>query len=878
MASGRGHRPNDGKTTDLMTIAPPSDLLVSYRQLPGMYDEMFTTDGRIREHWGHAAHVIGNLGLDELLHRRSEARRLLDDDGVTYTIFGPDNAGITAPAAASWTLDPVPVLLASNEWAGVERGLIQRAELLNLVLTDLYGPRQLLRRRLLPAELVLGHAGFLRQCDQIRLPGNQQLFTMAVDIARGASGRCTVLADFTQAPSGSGYALENRVVVSRVLPSLYRDSQVHRLAPFFRTLRASLQGVAPPDADDPRIVLLSPGPWSETAFEHAYLASYLGYPLVEGTDLTVRDGRVWMRSLRRLERVDVILRRTDAGFCDPLELRPDSKLGVPGLLEVARLGGVSIVNTLGSGVLENPGLLPYLPRLAQHLLGQQLLLPSVPTWWCGDDESRRHVLAHLDSLVIKPIARGNGPTSVFPWELSRERRDDLRRDIEAHPAAWVGQETVELASAPTLTSTGLEARQSVLRAFAVARQDSYSAMPGGLTRVAAPSALADAVASGRSPRISNQAGAISKDTWVLASEPEKLSGFWLASGPRVAAVDPAASMSSRAAENLFWMGRYAERAEAVLRLVRAAHDRRNDFQRGANPAGTECLQVLLSGLTRVSSTYPGFVGEGASDRLSSPGAELFNLVVDEDRPGTLGHAVQHLLSAAQTVRDQLGADIWMAMGTIEREIQELRTSDPDHLMVVQHSLGRIMQGLLALSGLFGEGMVRDPGWRFMDAGRRLERGQQLLALLRATITVERSNATDSLLFESVLIVAESIITYRRRYRSHAQLETLLDLLLTDADNPRSLAYQLDQLAMDMRLVPRRNNAARLSEPERLVLEATTAIHLADTAVLAQSGEDGARPELDNVLSRILELLYRAADAIDADHFVHLPPQQALQGS
>jgi uncharacterized circularly permuted ATP-grasp superfamily protein/uncharacterized alpha-E superfamily protein len=864
-----------------MTIAPPSDLLVSYRQLAGMYDEMFTTDGRIREHWEHAAHVIGNLGLDELLHRRSEARRLLDDDGVTYTIFGPDDAGVTAPAAAPWALDPVPVLLASNEWAGVERGLIQRAELLNLVLTDLYGPRQLLRRRVLPAELVLGHAGFLRQCDQIRLPGSQQLFTMAVDIARDASGRCTVLADFTQAPSGSGYALENRVVVSRVLPSLYRDSQVHRLAPFFRTLRASLQGVAPPGADDPRIVLLSPGPGSETAFEHAYLASYLGYPLVEGTDLTVRDGRVWMRSLRRLERVDVILRRTDAWFCDPLELRPDSKLGVPGLLEVARLGGVSIVNTLGSGVLENPGLLPYLPRLAQHLLGQQLLLPSVPTWWCGDEASRRQVLAHLDSLVIKPIARGSGPTAVFPWELSRRRRDDLRRQIEAHPAAWVGQETVELASAPTLTSTGLEARQSVLRAFAVARQDSYSAMPGGLTRVAASAtapAPANAAASGRSPRISNQAGAISKDTWVLASEPEKLSGFWLASGPPVAAVDPAASMSSRAAENLFWMGRYAERAEAVARLVRSAHDRRNDFQRGANPGGTECLQVLLTALTRVSSTYPGFVGEGASDRLSSPGAELFNLVVDEDRPGTLGHAVRHLLGAAQAVRDQLGADIWMALGTIESEVRELRTSDPDHLMVVQHSLGRIMQGLLALSGLFGEGMVRDPGWRFMDAGRRLERGQQLLALLRATITVERSTAADSLLFESVLIATESIITYRRRYRSHAQLETLLDLLLADADNPRSLAYQLDQLATDMRLVPRRNNSPRLSEPERLVLEASTAIHLADTTVLAQPREDGSRAELDSFLSRLLELFYRAADAIDMDHFVHLPPQQALLGS
>jgi uncharacterized alpha-E superfamily protein len=436
-----------------------------------------------------------------------------------------------------------------------------------------------------------------------------------------------------------------------------------------------------------------------------------------------------------------------------------------------------------------------------------------------------------------------------------------------------------MASTPTLTPTGFEARQSVLRAFAIARQGSYAAMPGGLTRVAGPEGISgDGAAFWQSPRISNQAGAISKDTWVLASEPEKLSGFWLVPGPPVTAIDPAASMSSRAAENLFWMGRYAERAEAMARLVRAAHDRRNDFQRGANPAGTECLQVLLSALTTVSSTYPGFVGEGATARLSSPGAELFALVVDDKRRGTLAHAVRHLLGAAQAVRDQLSSDIWMAVGTLEREIGALRASEPDHLMVVQHTLGRVVQSLLALSGMFGEGMERDPGWRFMDAGRRLERAQQLVALLRATVTVERSTATDSLLLESVLIAAESIITYRRRYRSQAQLETLLDLLLFDTENPRSLAHQLDRLADDVALMPRFDPGPRLSEPERLVLEASTAMRLADSAVLARSGPDGIHPDLDAVLGRILELLFRAADAIDRDHFVHLLPQHSLVGA
>ncbi len=556
---------------------------------------------------------------------------------------------------------------------------------------------------------------------------------------------------------------------------------------------------------------------------------------------------------------------------------------MPGLVEAARVGGVSIVNTLGSGVLENPALLPYLPRLAQHLLGEQLLLPSVPTWWCGDDEGRRQVLGNLDHLVIKPISRSVGPMAVFPWELSRDERDDLRRRIEAHPAGWVGQENLELSSAPTLTPNGLEARRTVLRAFAVARQSSYAAMPGGLTRVAGSAGNGNGTngngnGTAASHRISNQAGAISKDTWVLASEPEKLSGFWLAEGPSVVATGVEASMSSRAAENLFWLGRYAERAEAMARLLRATHDRRNDFQRGTNPAGTECLQVLLTAITQVSATYPGFMGEGAAERLAAPGAELFALVVDEERRGTLAHAVRHLLSAAQAVRDQLSTDTSMVVGALDREIRHLRHSDPDRPMVVQHTLGRILQSLLALSGLAGESMVRDPGWRFMDAGRRIERGQQLAALLRATITVERSTAADSLLLESVLIAAESVITYRRRYRSHAQLETLLDLLVIDGDNPRSLAYQLDQLTDDVRLMPKLDAGPRLSEPERLVLEASTALRLADTAALARPHDDGTRPELDDFLAHILELLHRCADAIDADRFVHPLPQHSLVAS
>ena len=838
--------------------APPTPR--DYVPLPGCYDEMVDRDGTPRAHWADLAGSLQELGVEELLRRQAEAARLLDQDGVVYNAYREEER-----ADQRWLLDPLPAVLSSREWEGIESGVIERAELLNLVLDDLYGPRDLLRRGVLPAEVVFGHAGFLRACDGIRLPGGQQLFSYAADIGRDAGGRYVALSDRTQAPSGAGYALENRTVISRVLPSLYRDAQVHRLAPFFRSLRVALQAVAPPGVDDPRIVVLTPGPWNETAFEHAVVASTLGYPLVEGSDLTVRRDGVWMRALGRLEPVHVILRRVDAWFCDPLELKADSRLGTPGLVEAARRGAVSIVNTLGSSVLENPALQAFLPRLGEHLLGAAPRLPGVPTWWCGDPGSLRHVVEHLDELVLRPMSRAPGTASTFGWELSANELDDLRRRIEHRPGAWVGQAPIATASTPTLTATGLTPRRSVLRAFAVARSGSYVVMPGGLTRVAP---------DGGRGRISSQAGAISKDTWVLASEPERLTGFWLHSGPAVEGTDPMSSIPSRAAENLWWLGRYAERAESVTRLLRTVHDRRNEFGGSTNAAGVEALRALLVALTDVTASYPGFAGEGAEARIAGPGEELLALVVDEQRPGSLAHAVRALLDCAYAVRDQLSSDTWLVVGSLDRVIMRLRDPAEQPQALVQGALQRVMQSLLALGGLGDESMVRDVGWRFMDAGRRIERAVQLLTLLRATVTRASGTATDSLVLESVLTAAESIITYRRRYRSQAQLETVLDLLLLDTGNPRSAVFQLERLIADFEAVPAAGDL-RLREEQRLLLEASTALRLVDTTVLAAVDDDGGRPALDAFLVAQLDLLLRAAGAVDRLHFVSLAPQRQL---
>jgi uncharacterized circularly permuted ATP-grasp superfamily protein/uncharacterized alpha-E superfamily protein len=780
------------------------------------------------------AAAFDEIGLDELYRRRSEAARLLNQDGVVYNAYNES----PTPGRA-WRLDPLPTVLSSHEWQQIESGVLERAELLSLILEDIYGPRELLRRRLLPAELVYGHSGFLRAADGIRIPGAHQLFLYAVDLGRDETGELVALADRSQAPSGAAYALENRTVISRVLPSLYRDAQVHRLAPFFRSLRTSLQEVAPPSAEYPRIVVLTPGSLNETAFEHATLAATLGYPLVQGSDLTVRGDRVYMRSVGQFEPVDVILRRVDDWYSDPLELRTDSQLGVPGLLEMARAGSVAVVNTLGSGVLENPALMAFLPQLGKHLLGSEPRLASVPTWWCGDPDSRRYVLEHLDELVVRPISHGPGRSTRLGWELSGAELDELRARILQDPGRWAAQSEVPLSSVPVLTDDGLESRRSVMRAFAVARKDSFVVMPGGLTRVQP---------SGEAHRMSGQAGSVAKDTWVLASEPEALGAFWLQSGPAIEGIDPMASIPSRAAENLWWLGRYAERAEALTRLMRTVVDRTNEFGSGTNPAGSTALNELMGALHWISGGQT-----------------------------TLADSVRALLDNAYAVRDQLSRDTWLVIGPLERIMRDLRVPLDEPQLQSQAALQQVIQSLLALSGLGVESMVRDLGWRFLDAGRRLERSIQLLSLLQSTVVKTRDQATDSIVLESVLSAAESIITYRFRYRSQAQLETLLELLLLDTGNPRSLAYQLDRLIDDLEALPL-GGRARLRPEQRLALEAVTMLRLAEPEELARVDEHGGRPQLEQLLSALVERLLAAGDAVDSGHFVHTAPTVSLVGA
>jgi uncharacterized circularly permuted ATP-grasp superfamily protein/uncharacterized alpha-E superfamily protein len=835
--------------------------LQSYPSSVNSYDEMLDDNGQVRPHWTYLMHALNELGTAEVTLRHKEALKLLRENGVTYNVYGDPNGTNRA-----WQLDPVPLPISGDEWIGIEAGLLQRAELLNLILTDLYGQRELISKGLLPMELVYNHGGFLRACDQIRHNGRHQLVLYAADLARGPDQNMWVLADRTQAPSGTGYALENRLAMSRVLPTLLRNAQVHRLEPFFQSLRAGLNSIAPDQTDVPRVVVLTPGPFNETFFEHAYLASHLGYPLVQGDDLTVREGYVWLKSLTGLQRVDVILRRVDDNYCDPLELREDSRLGVPGLLEVARRGNVAIANPLGSSVLENPGLQPFLPGIAQHFLGHSLSLPSIATWWCGQPRELEYVISNIHQLVIKPIYRKPGVRSVFGHLLSKQELSEWRARICADPAFFVGQEHESFSTAPSLVGNGYEPRQTLLRCFLVARTEGYTVMPGGLTR--------SAPEKGDIP-ISNQMGGISKDTWVIASEPQQVPTNIKPEHASNSIPNHNNALPSRAADNIFWVGRYAERAEGSIRLLRATIKKLYINPDRDSSVFEDSLHCLLRSVTNLTGTWPGFFSEESETMLQSPDKELLSVVLNEQRLGSIANSLRCLVQSGFAVRDLWSSDTWRVMDEMEDHLNRSQPHDDGTLWYMQDHLDHLITTLCAFSGLVMENMTRGNGWLFLDIGRRLERSLLLISTLRTAFSVRQSDAVETQLIESLLDTSDNTICYRQHYRSYFELPSFLELLLLDTNNPRSLAYQISNLQEHVAKLPHPRQGLRLSGEERLMLEASSILSLANLDDFLVVSKDNIRENLDQQLSRLYYLLTTLSETITADYFRHGSSPQPL---
>ncbi|MDD5276252.1 MAG: circularly permuted type 2 ATP-grasp protein [Methylovulum sp.] len=833
-----------------------------YETRLGVYDEMVATEHKVLPYWERFIGALETMGSDEIGHRRREAQRLLRENGVTYNVYGGDEQKLARP----WRLDPVPLLISSEEWLTIEAGLKQRAELLNLILKDIYGEQTLLKKGLLPAELVFGHNGFFHACVGTLPNHPKQLALYSANLVRGSKGRLWVLSDRTQAPSGSGYALENRTVMTRILADIFRETQVQRIGGFFKGLDKGLTTIARHNKDNPRIVVLTPGPFNETYFEHAYLASYLGYTLVQGDDLTVRDGYVWLKSLEGLQPVDVILRRLDDSFCDPLTLRSNSRLGITGLLEAVRRGNVVVANPLGSSVLENPGLLAFLPKLARYFLNEDLLLPSVASWWCGQSRERDFVLNNLDKLIIKQINRGQGNQTLYGSRLSSTDKDSLRAAIIAKPYLYVGQEQFSFSMVPSFIDHHIEPRNAVLRSFIVANGEDYQVMPGGLTRVARDK---DDIV------VSNQAGGISKDTWVLATEDDKPAGVTPQSSRNQFIDAVAEPLTSRAADHLFWVGRYLERIDGAARLLRTILLKYRDTQEFKEATDTHCLTVLLRSLTHVTATYPGFAKNGEK-LLAAPETELFSLAKDSKRPGSLAANIQAFVQSAFSIRDLWSQDTWRSVDSIQHRWQQRVINNESAIEPLQSGLDELITGIVAFTGLTTESMTREASWLMLDSGRRLERALVLIALLRSTIALRHDQATQNQVLEAVLFSTDSLNIYLRRYRAFIQLPMLLELLLLDETHPRSVAYQLHQLSIHISLLPREHNKCQLSEEERLIIKAYTDLRLSNAAdLLKDDGDEGIYKALDILLTDTTTLLWRVAEVIARAYFSHSQTSQLM---
>ncbi|VUD64860.1 hypothetical protein TDB9533_03419 [Thalassocella blandensis] len=829
---------------------------LTYKKTQGQAEEAFDENGEVRSHWTYLLDSIKTLGPEALDDRQTKARRILRDDGATYNIHGDEYT-----PNRTWELDLVPSLISSEEWGKIEAGLLERAEMFNLFLRDIYGARDLIRHSVIPPEALFSHQGFLRACQGINLPGDHDLILHAVDLVRGEDGKMCVLTDRTQAPSGAGYALENRTVMSRVLPSLFRDSHVHRLATFFQKLRSKLASLSL-SLDQPRIVVLTPGAHNETYFEHAYLANYLGLHLVQSGDLMVRNGYVWMKSLDGLSRVDVILRRVDDLFCDPVELRSDSQLGVPSLLEVVRAGRVVIANPLGSGILENPIFLKYLPQISKALIGRDLRLKSVPTYWCGDEKDCQYVLDNLDKLVIKPAYRGSGQRSVITDELTTEQRKELVANIKQYPLQFVAQPLMSASQIPTYIDGKLQSRPALLRSFAVASEKSYAVMPGGLTRVGIEQSTFV---------ISNQAGAQSKDTWVIASEPERVGAQDVDESATTVREADLISLPSRVVENLFWMGRYAERAESSLRILRTVFMMLN----GETNISDVSKRALLRAVTEVTVTQPGFL-EASDEMIGSPEEELMLVVNDPNRMGSVRSNLNAMLNCADESKELLSSDMLRVINDIRDALVELDSALSGGLTSApEEALDPFVTGLMALAGLTQESMVRGIGWRFMEMGRRLERGMQTTAMIQCLLVPEVSEPDQNVLIQGLLLSLEALISYRRRYRARMGVQSCLDLVMMDTNNPRSLLYQLEQLNNHVSALPRVNETRHELTPEqRAALEVETLVKLTLLTDMSQR-EDGARQKLDQHLERVTQLLAGISAFISDKYFDHRESSQQL---
>ena len=729
--------------------------MLGYRALSGIADEMLDINGRIRPVWQPFVNALERMDERELHERFARTDRYLRDAGVFYRDYSAQGN-----TERNWPISHIPVLIDEQEWEAVSHGLVQRANLLESIVADFYGENRLVQQGYVPPSLVASNPEYLRAMAGVKPANGHYLHFCSFEIGRGPDGHWWVLADRTQAPSGAGFALENRVATTRAFSDIYGESHVHRLASFFGAFRDTLQSHR--QHPDDRIAVLTPGPASETYFEHAYIARYLGFMLLEGEDLTVVDNRVMVRTVAGLKPIGVLWRRLDASYTDPLELDQNSHIGTPGMVQALRSGSLSMVNALGSGILETRALLAFMPAICRHLLNEDLAMPSIATWWCGQPSEREHVARNIERMVIGPAYSrlpffdDNGQ-SVLGSSLRETAKDSIGDWLASDGHKLVGQEVVTLSTTPAYVDGKLVPRPMSLRVFAARTESGWQVMPGGFARIGR---------SNDTAAIAMQAGGSAADVWIVSAKPVERTTLLPAEENFIRNMP--GSLPSRAADNLFWLGRYIERSEGALRILRAWHAR---FAESADPT-----QPLLAHVTAYLETV--------------------DIDVEESVPASLIANLNSAIYSASNIRDRFSPDGWLALNDLAKTARRFQSKvaagdDATHAMTV------LLRKLAGFAGLVHENMYRFTGWRFLSLGRYLERGLHLTRLLGHMSGPEAPDGSHDMLLE----IGDSVMTHRRRYNVNTAALTVMDLLGLDPLNPRSILFQLNEIRTEVEQLP-----------------------------------------------------------------------------
>ncbi|MEA1919404.1 MAG: circularly permuted type 2 ATP-grasp protein [Campylobacterota bacterium] len=816
------------------------------------FDEVLDDEKNIRECWKEILNDIETAGLDVLQEKQKEIDWHLEDNGVTYNNYDT----IDGHTTRSWSLDPIPFVIAEEEWQEIKKGLKQRAKLFNLILKDLYSEQKLIKDNIIPAEVIFGHKGFATEVFDFGYKENFNLYFYATDIARGPNGRMWVIKDKTQAPSGLGYAIENRLTMNVIAKELYPNIETNKLLAFIREFKKVLHTLA--DGDISTAALLTPGPHNETYFEHAYLSSYLEINMVQGEDLLSKNGSLWLKSLSGLRKINTLLRRVDDRFCDPLELKNDSQLGVAGLVESMRQDKLNMMNPVGSAILENIGLNPFMGKIAQYFLKEDLILPQIATWWCGQQTELEYVLDNLDTLNIKKIDKAEKVPVYFGKKMTPYEREALKTLLVKNPTQYVAQEDVDFSTAPYYADHNIEPRNAVIRTFSLKTDEDYTVMNGGLVRV---SSIKNTLL------VSSGSGGTSKDLWILGKDPISNTpiDFLKCSHYHETSID---NIPTPKAENLFWLGRYLARSISTTRLVLHVIKKITNFYRYEVATSKESQKIMQQALTHMTMSYPGFLDTHNIETLDIfPMREVTSLVKDSRRSGSLSFTISMLSTTNINLKDLLTFESWKLFEKMQKEWHEFINRSNDTTLVIASELEKFLIYQMAYKELVRESIFKEQGLILYTIGYKIENALLLISKARSMLSLKLDKSVGHDILEAMLNSIESFNAYRAHYKSSLTLENVVDFLIFNTQFPKSLMYTTDHLLNEFKSLPK--SQEMLTSYETPITQAQTLLESHSIeSVLQSSDEEGVYTQLDAMLAELSDLYLECSNEFSNTYFSH----------